>query len=135
MKKICFKLGEFPNVSETFIVNQIQYAIDLDFQILILVTNFKKDNTPFFEVFLNQEIVKKNIEIIDYNIPKSKFKRLLIWLKLMFFNIKHIGSIIGFYSYLNSYSLSNLFKWCYYFNIVKENDIVTIEGLKFEKCT
>ena len=115
-------------MSETFIVNQIQYTIDLGYQVLILVTDFKKENTPFFEVFLNQEVVKKNIKIIDYNIPRSKLKRLFVWFYLILLNTNNLRSIIEFYKYSKNFSLSNLFKWhYYYYKIVKEYDIVHVQ--------
>jgi colanic acid/amylovoran biosynthesis glycosyltransferase len=127
MKKICFKIGEFPNVSETFIVNQIQYAIDLGYHVKVLVASLKTENIKFYKTFFNQEVVKNRVIVIDYGVPSSKILRVLAWLKLLLFHINSLDSIIGFYKYSAKFSLSHLFKWHYYYKIIKEYDIVHVQ--------
>jgi len=125
LKKICFKLGEFPNVSETFIVNQIQYAIDLGHPVCITVGKINVDNFKFFDSFFNQKEVE--INVINYKIPNSKILRLFKWILLLLYNFFRLKEIIAFYKYSESFSLSHLYKWNFYKMMVTECDIVHVQ--------
>ena len=112
-------------MSETFVVNQIQYAIDLGYKVSLIIGKFNKDNTKFFSSFFKQKSLE--INLIDYSIPKFKIIRLLKWLKILMFNLFRSKEIIKFYQYSKSFSLSHLYIWYYYHKIVKKNDIVHVQ--------
>ena len=124
MKKICFKIGEFPNVSETFVVNQIQYAIDLGYDVSLITGKLNTENIKFFTSFFNQKLF--DVNIIDYNVPRSKMFRLINFFEILVLNIFRFKEIVSFYKYSKSFSLSHLYKWYYYHKIVKKNDIVHV---------
>ena len=125
MKKICFKIGEFPNVSETFIVNQIQYAIDLGYDVSIIVNKFKKGNLKFFDFFFRSNNLK--IQTIEFNIPRLKTIRLFKWIGVLIVNISKLKEIYNFHKYSKSFSLSHLFVWRFYKELVKRNDIIHVQ--------
>ena len=54
-KKIIFKIGQFPHVSETFIIAQIITAIELNYQVVIIVNKVLD-----FKQSLHEDILLKH---------------------------------------------------------------------------
>jgi colanic acid/amylovoran biosynthesis glycosyltransferase len=125
VKKVCFKIGEFPNVSETFIVNQIQYAIDLGHDTSVLVGRLNKEKFSFFNSFFSSNNLK--IKKINYNIHRIKTIRLFRWFCLIIGNISKLKEIYDFHKYSKSFSLSHLFVWYFYRELVEKNDIIHVQ--------
>lgn len=113
MKKIVFKLREFPHLSETFIISQMITAIELGYEINVLTTRLL-DLKRAHEEQLNQYQISDKIIIEDYKIPKNKFIRAVKWLILLVFNFKDINYIIRFYRANTTFSLTWLYQWVFY---------------------
>ena len=97
IKKILFKLGVFPLLSETFILNQILLAIECGLDVEILVNDFtsiteSKQSFNFEKYKLEEKIIHKN-----YNIPKHKFHRVIKWFWLLVVNVYDIKYILKFH--------------------------------------
>ncbi|PKG51717.1 glycosyltransferase family 4 protein [Olleya sp. 1-3] len=109
-KKIVFKIPEFPQVSETFLIAQIQTAITLGFDVKIITRKFLKKN-----IHLTKHIKLKDYIIIDdYKIPKNKLIRFLKWLVLIIVNIKDVFFINNYYKTKSKFSLTWLFEFHFY---------------------
>lgn len=120
-KKIVFKIQEFPHLSETFIIAQIITAINLGFDVKILVTKllpFKASKQ--LDIIKNYQLSSKII-IEDYKIPKNKIKRLFKWLHLIIVNIFSINRIIRYYKIQNSFSLTWLYQLNFYRTLLDVN--------------
>lgn len=78
MKTICFVLPNFPAVSETFVTNQIIGAKNQGYQVSVLTSRLiALEQSTQRELIENHALLKDTI-VLDYNIPKSKFKRLVV---------------------------------------------------------
>lgn len=128
-KRIIFKVSTFPRISETFVIHQAITAIELGYEIFILV--HKKIN---FENSLHKELLSKyqlEDKIIQENIiiPKNKFFRLL---KVIFLLLKYcyrFYDIYNFYKYQpsNNKSMSWIFYWVFYNNLDSKNTIFHVQ--------
>lgn len=116
-KKIVFKIQEFPHLSETFIITQIIAAINLGFNVEVLVQRLLSfEESKQLDLIEKYQLGKK-IRIEDYKIPKNIFLRLLKWLGLCLINIFSLNKIIKFYSFHNSFSLTWLYQFHFYRNL------------------
>ena len=89
MKKICFVVPEFPSVSATFITNQIVSAKQQGFEVCVLtykLGGFEQASQQ--ELIEEYDILKDTIEI-DYQIPKSKVKQVIVGLLYIFKYFKY----------------------------------------------
>lgn len=109
-RKIIFKIPEFPHVSETFIVAQIQTALKLGYDVDILTKKLISHNLHLIDK-LN---LSSKIIIEEYQIPKNRIVRVLKWLTLLIFNVKHIGYIIKYYNAHQNFSLTWLYEFLFY---------------------
>ncbi len=109
-----FKIKEFPHLSETFIISQIITAINLGFNVKVLVQKLLS-----FEESKQIDLIEKyqlsdKIIIEDYNIPKNKFFRLFKWLLLLIFNIFSISKIVKYHKIQKTFSLTWLYQLNFY---------------------
>jgi len=128
-KRIIFKVSTFPRISETFVIHQVITAIELGYEIFILV--HKKID---FENSLHKELLSKyqlEDKIIQENIiiPKNKFFKLL---KVIFLLLKYcyrFYDIYNFYKYQpsNNKSMSWIFYWVFYNNLDSKNTIFHVQ--------
>ncbi len=113
-KRLLFKIWKFPQLSETFIVNQIVMAIKMGYEVKILTgeqTDISKNaNTHLFEEY---NLVEKII-IEDYNIPLLKSKRIFKAVWLLIKNIFLLPHLIKYYKESAKNGLLPLYKFIFY---------------------
>lgn len=114
MKKLIFKIGQFPHLSETFILAQIITAIKCGYDVKILVTELLDFESSKQLELIKQFEIQKKIIIENYNIPKNKGIRLLKWILLLILNFKSLISIVQFHNVNKKFSLSWLYQWAFY---------------------
>lgn len=114
MNTILFKIWKFPQLSETFIVNQIITAIKLNYDVRILVGELNQidgnSNTKLFEKY---NLLDKCI-IEDYNIPNIKILRYIKASYLLLQNISLIKLFIKYYKLRGQRGILPLFEFDYY---------------------
>jgi colanic acid/amylovoran biosynthesis glycosyltransferase len=141
-KKIVFKISEFPHVSETFIIAQIITAIQLNYQVVILVNSVLDFKQSLHEDILLKYKIKDLLVVEDIKIPKNKFIRFFKIFLLFISNISHLKSILNFYKFQKEKSYSWIFHWNFYqqfnnlhtiFHIQYGNNKFPIDVLK-AKC-
>lgn len=126
MKKILFKINEFPQLSETFVIDQIIIAIKSGFDVTILVNNFLDKNIVNQKNLFNTHNLVEKTEVINFKIPVNKKLRLLKAIFLFFLNLKYFKKIILFLKEKNKIELSHI----YHFNFYKKYidfDIIHIQ--------
>ena len=84
-KTIIFKVSTFPRVSETFVIHQAITAIELGYQVFILVHKKNDFKKSLHEELLNKYHLEDKIIQENIIIPKNKFFRLL---KVVFLFLK-----------------------------------------------
>lgn len=114
LKKIIFKVPEFPHLSETFIIAQIITAIELGYEVKILVGKLMDVNESLHSKLLTEYSLMDKVIIEDYKIPKNKVLRLIKALFLVSVNLKYFNSIIKFYKEHSKFSLTWLYQWCFF---------------------
>lgn len=111
-RTIIFKVPEFPHLSETFIVAQIVTAIDLGYDVQIMVRRVLdyKGTSLLIEKYdlMNKVIVE------DYEIPKNKLKRLFSWSQILLSNLSALPVIYRYHLVQDRFSLTWLFQWSFY---------------------
>lgn len=113
---IIFKMSIFPIISETFIINQVITAINLGYDVIILIgTHNKKDNNKISPLYFEYDL-EKYIQFIDYKIPKNKLFRVFKWFYLLLINILLVKYIIKFHKTKSKFSLT----WLYTFNFARK---------------
>lgn len=124
--KIVFKLREFPHLSETFIVAQIVTAINLGYEVRILVQKLIESDLELRSSLIAEYGLLDKIILEDYKIPKNKLVRLFKWTKLLIINSKDFFLIRNYYKEQTKFSLTWLFQWSFY-NQFKETDIFHVQ--------
>ena len=127
-KKIVFKIGEFPHVSETFIVAQIITAIKLNYQVVILVNRVLDFKQSLHEELLLKYRLKDLIVVEYVKIPNNKLHRFLKIFQLFLSNLGSLKSILNFYKFQNEKSFSWIFYWVFYQQF---NDLNTIFHIQY----
>lgn len=114
MKTILFKIWKFPQLSETFIVNQIVTATKLNYDVKILVGELNNidgnSNTKLFEKY---NLLDKCV-IEDYNIPNLKILRYLRAMLLLLQNISLFKLLFKYYKLKGQRGILPLFEFDYY---------------------
>lgn len=114
MKTILFKIWKFPQLSETFIVNQIVTAINLGYQVEILVGDLIElegnCDTNLFEKYK----LKDKIILEDYKIPSRRWLRFKRACDLLFSNISSWNLLFKYYNVLPRKGLTPLFEFFFY---------------------
>ncbi len=113
-KSILFKIWKFPQLSETFIVNQIVLAIKMGYEVKILAGNLtdisKNANTKLFEEYnLSEKII-----IEDYKIPQQKSKRILKAARLLLKNPGLLSHLIKYYKVSGRKGFLPLYEFFFY---------------------
>ena len=128
-KTIIFKVSVFPQTSETFVIHQIITAIELGYNVKILL-NQKLD----FNKSLHKELLfKYNLEDkIIYDkiiIPKNKILRLITILSLFIKYIHRFFDIYNFYKYQSAKkkSISWIYYWVFYNNLDSTETIFHVQ--------
>jgi len=125
--KIIFKISEFPHTSETFVINQIIAALELGYDVYILVHR-KLDfyRSPHRDLLLYYKLEDKII-YEKVLIPKNYLLRLTKIIYLFVKNFKRINDIIFFYKYQPNRSISWIYHWAFYNNLDSVNTIFHIQ--------
>ncbi|MEW6170797.1 MAG: glycosyltransferase [Candidatus Omnitrophota bacterium] len=78
--KIAIILGDFPKLSETFILNQITALIDLGHDVDIFAFNKTKENK------VHSDVIKYNLldKCVYFDIPETRLKRIIKTFKIIF---------------------------------------------------
>lgn len=126
-KKIIFKISEFPHVSETFIIAQIITAINLNYEVVILVNKVLDFKQSLHEELLLKHKIKDLIIIEETKIPKSKLIRFLKIFGLFVLNLASFKSILNFYKFQKEKSFSWIFYWNFYKQFNNSNTIFHIQ--------
>ncbi len=114
MKTILFKIWKFPQLSETFIVNQIITAIKLEYDVKILVGELNEltgnaNNSLFKKYNLLDKVIIEN-----YKIPKNRFLRYLKALFLLLKNLANLRLLLKYCNLKDRKGLLPLFEFDYY---------------------
>lgn len=128
-KTIIFKVSTFPRVSETFVIHQAITAIELGYQVFILVHKKNDFKKSLHEELLNKYHLEDKIIQENIIIPKNKFFRLL---KVVFLFLKYcyrFSDIYNFYKYQpsNNKSISWIFYWVFYNNLDSKDTIFHVQ--------
>ena len=113
-KSILFKIWKFPQLSETFIVNQIVLAVKLGYEVKILageLTDISKNaNCELFEEYnLYDKII-----VEDYMIPQQKSKRIFKAAWLLIMNVFLLPQLIKYYKDSGKNGLLPLYEFFFY---------------------
>lgn len=114
MKKIIFKIGQFPHLSETFILAQIITAINCGYEVKILVRELLDFESSKQLELIKQYDIEKKIILENYNIPKNKGVRLLKWIVVLGLNLKNIKRILQYHKENRKFRLTWLYQWVFY---------------------
>ncbi|MDG2433714.1 glycosyltransferase [Flavobacterium sp.] len=113
-KNIVFKVPEFPQISETFIVAQIVTAIQLGYDVKILVRRIANvDPKSCFDLIEEYDLMSKVI-VEDYKRPNNKIFRLIKWFGVLSANLLDLPFILKYYKEYSKFSLTHLFEWVFY---------------------
>lgn len=123
--KISFLLGEFPKMTETFILNQIIGLINEGYDLKIIALNKSKDNS------IPQEVIDyKLLEKTEYiNVPRNKKIRALKALRLFlqnfpFYPVKTLKSL-NFIKYSKvALTLNPFYVNMFFLNLKEDFDII-----------
>lgn len=113
-KTIIFKIKQFPNLSETFIIAQMIAAIKAGFKIQILIVNLNDIKESTHERIIDEYKLLDFIIFEKYKIPKNKLIRLIRWLFILITNINQLNFIKKYYNNYAKFSLTYLFEWLFY---------------------
>lgn len=125
MKTILFKIQQFPHLSETFILNQIIMAIDLGYDVKILVKDVLDFEKSTHLAFLKKYRIEQKLIIDDYNIPENKFLR-LIKAGLILCRRSDWYQIISFIKLKSKFSLTWIYEVDFYSQF-RKTDIIHVQ--------
>jgi colanic acid/amylovoran biosynthesis glycosyltransferase len=114
MKKLIFKIGQFPHLSETFILAQIITAIKCGYDVRLLIGELLDFETSKQQNLIQQYDIDKKIIVEDYKIPTNKIVRLIKWISLLIVNYNNLKQIFQFYKEQPKFSLTWLYQWSFY---------------------
>jgi colanic acid/amylovoran biosynthesis glycosyltransferase len=124
---VIFKISEFPHTSETFIINQIITAVELGYDVYILVhkvLDFSKSlhRDLLFDYKLEQKIIYNKVLI-----PKNYVLKLAKIIYLLLKNFTRIIDIYNFYKYQPNKSISWIYYWDFYNSLDSDDTIFHIQ--------
>lgn len=119
-KKIIFKVREFPHLSETFFIAQMITAIELGYEVKILLEKLLNIKESTHDLLIEQYQLEDKIIFEDYKIPKNKILRLIKWITILLFNLKNLKPIFLFYKGKSKFSLTCLYQWVFYNQLNQE---------------
>lgn len=88
IKSVCFVVPEFPSVSETFVTNQVLQAKINGYQVIVLTKNKVPLHVSSQRELLSAYCILDETFAIDFKIPKTKLKRRLQSVILIFKYLK-----------------------------------------------
>ena len=101
-------------MSETFIVSQIELAINAGYEVTLLVKNYKEENTGFYAETFKKYNLAHCVLREDYKIPSQRHMRILTWFKLLFQNLNTLFYVLRFYKDKKKFPLSYLYQFNFY---------------------
>lgn len=113
-KKLVFKIGQFPHLSETFILAQIITAINCGYDVKLIIGKVLNFETSKQQNLIAKYEINKKIIVEDYKIPKNKIIRLLKWIVILIINLKNVKQIFNYYRENSKFSLTWLYQWSFY---------------------
>ena len=113
-RSILFKIWKFPQLSETFIVNQVVLAIKLGYEVRILVEEVT-DITVNADInlFENYKLQEKII-VEDYKIPNQKLKRIFKAAWLLMKNVFLLPHLIKYHKNSGKKGLLPFYEFFFY---------------------
>lgn len=126
-KKIIFKIAEFPHTSETFIINQVVTAIELGYEVSILVFKKLDFSKSLHKELLGKHDIESKIILEKVIVPSNYILRILKIAFLFFKNLNDIIKIYNYYKFQKKWSLSWIFYWVFYNKLDSENTIFHIQ--------
>jgi len=126
LKSILFKVWKFPQLSETFIVNQIVTTIKLGYEVRILteeICDISKNANQ--NLFWQYELEDKLI-LEDYNIPETKIRRVLKSMSLIITRLDLLKPLLLFYRYSNRKGFFPIFQFFFY-DSLRDYEIIHIQ--------
>ena len=117
---IIFKVPEFSHISETFILKQVIFAIELGYEVKILVRRLIPENQWAKSDKIEQDKLRDRIIVEDFRIPPNKFSRLIMWIQIFFFELKNLIPLVKYHMLKPKFSLTWLYEWNFY---KKLNDV------------
>ena len=127
MKKILFRLRQFPHLSETFVLAQMRTAKKAGFEVTILIDELLSFQESTHEETILQHQLDKRIFLEDYRIPSNKFIRLFKAMHIVIKHIKNIEKLLKFLSLKKKFSLT----WIYQFNFYKNFENFDIYHIQY----
>ncbi len=125
-KSILFKIWKFPQLSETFIVNQIVLAIKLGYEVYILVEEVTditgNANINLFEDYKLQD----KIIVENYKLPNQKSKRILKAAWFLTKNVFLLPHLIKYYKNSGKKGLLPVYEFFFYKHF-RDFDIIHIQ--------
>ncbi|WP_426483868.1 glycosyltransferase [Flavobacterium sp. 2] len=113
-KKIIFKLGQFPHLSETFILAQIITAIKSGFDVKVIIGKLLDFESSKQQDLISKYEIKDKIILEDFKIPKNRIIRILKWAGLLLINFQNANQIFKYYKAHSKFSLTWLYQWVFY---------------------
>ncbi|MFV8226694.1 glycosyltransferase family 4 protein [Christiangramia aquimixticola] len=126
MKTILFKIQQFPLISETFIVNQIIMAIELGFDVKILIKDLLKFEESSQAELLEKYKISDKIIFEQFDIPQNKFWRLLKVIGIVLSRITNFLKVIKYVKLKSKFSLTWIFEIAFY-DQFKNIDIIHVQ--------
>lgn len=114
IRTIVFKVSEFSHISETFILKQVIFAIELGYDVKVLVDRLIPKNQWAQSEEIELYKVRDKIVVEDLKIPPNKFLRFIKWVYLFFISCNKIIPLMNYHKLKPKFSLSWLYEWCFY---------------------
>jgi len=124
---IVFKVPEFPHVTETFILHQILRAIDLGYDVIILVRKILPQDQWNNDVIKTHHYLFDKVVVENFEVPKKLLKRLIAWVYILLADINNLHNILVYYRQKKCFSLTWLFEW----NFFKQFDHVKLFHVQY----
>lgn len=113
-KKLIFKIGQFPHLSETFILAQIITAVKSGFDVKLIIDKLLDFESSKQHDLIAKYEIKDKIILEDLKIPKNKIARTFKWIVLILINLKDANQIFKYYKAHSKFSLTWLYQWVFY---------------------
>lgn len=126
MRRILFKMRQFPHLSETFILAQIVTALKADLEVRILVSEILNFEASTHLELLEKYNIRERLILENYNIPKNRFARFFNAGLIVFRQFRQFRQLIGFLKLKNKLSLTWIYQFHFYFQF-KDYDFIHVQ--------
>lgn len=126
MRRILFKIRQFPHLSETFVLAQIVTALKADFDVTILVGEVLDFKSSTHNEVIKKYGIEKKIILEDYKVPQNRVIRVC---KAGFIVLKHIANcehLLQFLKLKNRFSLTWIYQF-HFFSQFREFSVIHIQ--------